>query len=131
MYRILVGVETDEDRAMAQASMIESLPGANDEITAVLMHVFQDNPEGRSIPQLDGVRHAAAAFDEYGIDYEYYEASGEPAPELIAVADELDVDMLCLSGRKRSPTGKVVFGSVTQSVILGTDRPVVTVSPGE
>lgn len=131
MYRILVGVETDEDRAMAQASMIESLPGASDEITAVLMHVFQDNPEGRSIPQLDGVRHAAAAFDESGIDYEYYEASGEPAPELIAAADELDADMLCLSGRKRSPTGKVVFGSVTQSVILGTDRPVVTVSPDE
>ncbi|ELY40386.1 universal stress protein [Natronorubrum tibetense] len=131
MYRILVGVETDEDRAMAQASMIESLPGASDEVTAILVHVFQDNPEGRSTPQLDGVRHAAAAFDEHGIDYEYYEASGEPAPELIAAADELDVDMLCLSGRKRSPTGKVVFGSVTQSVILGTDRPVVTVSPDE
>ncbi|SDJ49970.1 universal stress protein [Natronorubrum texcoconense] len=131
MYRILVGVETDKDRAMAQASMIESLPGANDEVTAILVHVFQNNPEGRSIPQLNGVRHAAAAFDERGIDYEYYEASGDPAPELIAAADELDVDMLCLSGRKRSPTGKVVFGSVTQSVILGTNRPVVTVSPDE
>ncbi|MXV62714.1 universal stress protein [Natronorubrum sp. JWXQ-INN-674] len=131
MYQILVGVDTDADRAMAQASMIESLPGPTDEITAVLAHVFQENPEGRSIPEVDGVRHAAAAFDERGIDYEYYEASGDPAPELIKAADDIDADMVCLSGRKRTPTGKVVFGSVTQSVILGTDRPVVTVSPEE
>lgn len=129
MYRILVGLDTDVERATAQASMIESMPGAVDEITAILAHVFQENPEGRSVQQLDGVRHVAAAFDERGVDYEYYEASGEPASELIAAADETDADMICLSGRKRTPTGKVIFGSVTQSVILGTDMPVVTVSP--
>ena len=129
MYRILVGLDTDVDRAAAQASMIESLPGATDEITAILAHVFQDNPEGRSVHELDGVRHVASSFDDRGIDYEYYEAGGEPAPELIAAADETDADMICLSGRKRTPTGKVIFGSVTQSVILGTDMPVVTVSP--
>ncbi|MFU8867396.1 universal stress protein [Natronococcus sp.] len=129
MYRVLVALDTDERRALAQASMIESLPAATEEVSAVLAHVFQENPEGQSIPQLDGVRHVTDAFDESGIDYEYYETSGDPAPEIIAVADERDVDLICLSGRKRTPTGKVIFGSVTQSVILGTDRPVVTVSP--
>ncbi|TYL37728.1 universal stress protein [Natronococcus pandeyae] len=129
MYRVLVALDTDKDRALAQASMIESLPAATEEVSAILAHVFQDNPEGQSIPQLDGVRHVADAFDESGVDYEYYETSGEPASELIAAADEHDVDLICLSGRKRTPTGKVIFGSVTQSVILGTDRPVVTVSP--
>lgn len=131
MFRILVGLDIDEDRARAQASTIESLPGSTDEITAILAHVFQENPEGRSVQQLAGVRHAATAFDEGGVDYEYYETSGDPASELIAAADEMDVDMICLAGRKRTPTGKVLFGSVTQSVILGTDRPVVTVSPDE
>lgn len=130
MYRILVGIDTNEDRARAQASMLESLPGA-DEITAVLAHVFQENPEGRSVHQLASVRHVASALDDADIDYEYHETSGEPAPELIETAEELDVDMICLSGRSRTPTGKVIFGSVTQSVILGTDRPVVTVSPEE
>ncbi|WP_293030065.1 universal stress protein [Natronococcus sp.] len=129
MYRVLVALDTDERRALAQASMIESLPAATEEVSAILAHVFQENPEGQSIPQLDGVRHVADAFDESGVDYEYYETSGDPAPEIIAAADERDVDLICLSGRKRTPTGKVIFGSVTQSVILGTDRPVATVSP--
>lgn len=131
MYRILVALDADVARARSQASTIESLPGSNEDVSAILTHVFQDNPEGRSVQQLDGVRHVADRFDEVGIDYEYYEASGEPAPELIRAADELEVDMICLSGRKQTPTGKVIFGSVTQSVILGTDRPVVTVSPEE
>ncbi|AFZ72461.1 universal stress protein [Natronobacterium gregoryi] len=131
MYRILVALDTDVARAESQASTIESLPGSTEDVTAVLTHVFQDNPDGRSVQQLDGVRHIADRFDEAGIDYEYYETSGEPAPELIEAATALDADMLCLSGRKQTPTGKVIFGSVTQSVILETDLPVVTVSPGE
>lgn len=129
MYRVLVALDTDERRSLAQTSMIESLPAATEEVSAILAHVFQENPEGQSVPQLDGVRHAADALEESGVDYEYYETSGDPAPEIIAAADERDVDLICLSGRKRTPTGKVIFGSVTQSVILGTDRPVVTVSP--
>ncbi len=129
MYRILVGIDTDVDRASAQASMIESLPSAAEQIEPILFHVFQDNPEGRSVQQLDAVRRVADTFDERGIDYEYYEASGEPASEVIRAAEERDVDMICLSGRKQTPTGKVIFGSVTQAVILGTDIPVVTVSP--
>lgn len=131
MYRILVGLDDDVDRAAAQASTIASLPGATDEITAILAHVFQENPEGGSVQQLETVRRVASSFDDAGVDYEYYEASGDPAPELIAAADDAEADMICLSGRKRTPTGKVLFGSVTQSVILGTEKPVVTVSPEE
>ncbi|MFC4437252.1 MULTISPECIES: universal stress protein [Natrialbaceae] len=129
MYRVLVALDTDRSRAMAQAAMVKSLPAATEAVSAILAHVFQENPEGQSTPQLEGVRHAADAFDEGGVDYEYYETSGDPASEIIRAADERDVDLICLSGRKRTPTGKVIFGSVTQSVILGTDRPVVTVSP--
>ncbi len=131
MFRILVGIDTDERRASSQASTIASLPAADEEITAVLCHVFQDNPEGASVQQLESVRQAAESFDERGIDYEYYETSGEPASELIRTAEEQDFDMICLSGRQQTPTGKVIFGSVTQAVILGTDVPVVTVGPDQ
>ena len=42
-------------------------------------------------------------------------------------AADVDADAICVSGRKRRPTGKAVFGSVTQDVILGTERPVFAV----
>ena len=40
----------------------------------------------------------------------------------------MDVDMIYLSGRKRTPTRKVIFDSVIQSIVLGTDNPVITIS---
>jgi nucleotide-binding universal stress UspA family protein len=129
MYRVLVALDTDRERALAQADAVASLPGATEEVAAVLLHVFQDNPEGQSAPRLDGVRHAAAVLDEHDIDYEYGETSGDPTTEILAAADDRDVDLLCLSGRRRTPAGKAIFGSVTQSVILEADRPVITVSP--
>lgn len=131
MFRILLGIDTDEDRAAAQANLVASLPAASEEVTAVVTHVFQDNPEGASVQQLTPVRKAVGILEDAGIDYEYHEASGQPATELIAAAADVNADMVCVSGRKRSPTGKVVFGSVTQAVILGTDRPVTTVRPSK
>lgn len=52
---------------------------------------------------------------------------GEPTEEILAVAAELDARYVVVGGRRRSPVGKVLFGSTTQSVLLEADRPVVTV----
>ena len=52
---------------------------------------------------------------------------GEPVDEIIEVADRNDARYIVVGGRKRTPVGKAVFGSVTQSVMLQADRPVVTV----
>ena len=53
--------------------------------------------------------------------------TGDPAEEIVSAADSLDARFVVVGGRKRSPAGKAVFGSVTQAVILNADRPVVTV----
>ncbi|MFC6754742.1 universal stress protein [Halorubrum tibetense] len=127
MYDVLVAIDDDETRAVAQARAIADLPGADGGITAHLSHVFTDNPEGASVNQLSAVRRARETLKDAGVECVHYEASGEPGPEIVAAAEEIDADSICVSGRKRSPTGKAVFGSVTQEVILSSDRPVLTV----
>ncbi|MWV64128.1 universal stress protein [Halorubrum sp. JWXQ-INN 858] len=129
MYRVLVGIDVDEDRAIAQAEAIAALPAASEDVTAHLCHVFGDNPEGASVHQLAAVRRARTLLEDAGVSCVHYEASGRPAEELVAAAEDIDADAICLSGRKRSPAGKAVFGSVTQGTILTSDRPVFAV-PG-
>ena len=52
---------------------------------------------------------------------------GEPADEIRRFAEENDARFVVIGGRKRTPVGKAVFGSVTQSILLNADAPVVTV----
>jgi len=52
---------------------------------------------------------------------------GEPADEIRQFAEENGARFVVIGGRKRTPVGKAVFGSVTQSILLNADAPVVTV----
>jgi len=52
---------------------------------------------------------------------------GKPAEDIKSVAGEVDARFVVIGGRKRSPTGKALFGSETQSILLNADRPIVTV----
>ncbi|MFB6156569.1 MAG: universal stress protein [Haloferacaceae archaeon] len=125
MYRIVVGVDENEDRARACAETVVDLPGDPDEKRVWLLHSFVDNPSGASAPQVRSVREAADALDEAGIESEVTERSGDPAAALLDAAAEVDADVIVVAGRKRSPTGKALFGSTTQAVILDADRPVL------
>jgi len=50
---------------------------------------------------------------------------GDPGEEILRLAEDVDARYIVIGGRKRTPAGKVLFGSMTQRVILDTDRPVV------
>ncbi|OYR48108.1 universal stress protein [Halorubrum sp. Eb13] len=128
MYELLIGIDNATDgRAVAQAEAVADLPHAADETKATLCHVFQDNPEGASVHQLSAVRRARETLEAAGVTCVHYEASGDPSDELLSAAADIDANAICVSGRKRRPSGKAVFGSVTQDVILGSDRPVFAV----
>ncbi|QCX26894.1 universal stress protein [Nocardioides jishulii] len=51
------------------------------------------------------------------------------ADELIAVAEEVDADMIVLGLRSRTPVGKLLMGSVAQRVLLDAPCAVLTVKP--
>lgn len=130
MYNIVMAVDRNEERAVAEADAVLELPRDPSDVQVTILHDFTDNPSGASVTQVGSVRRAQEKLEDAGIAVELAESSGDPAAAIIDLADELDADMVVLAARKRTPTGKVLFGSVTQAVLLGTDRPVLVCSGG-
>lgn len=52
---------------------------------------------------------------------------GDVATKIVDEANRIGAEFVVIGGRRRSPVGKVLFGSVTQSVLLSATIPVVTV----
>jgi nucleotide-binding universal stress UspA family protein len=125
MYHAIIGVDEDEAHARLCAEELVGMPGDASEKRVTLIHSFTDNPSGASATQLAPVRAASEVFEEAGVEYEVTESSGDPAETIIDAADEADADLIVIGGRKRSPAGKALFGSVTQTVILNAGRPVL------
>jgi nucleotide-binding universal stress UspA family protein len=131
MYEVVLAVDADERaRAEAQADAVADLPGHED-VRVTVTHVFGDNPAGASISQIGTARRVQERLEDADVEVELDERSGAPAAEILDAGREYDADLLCIGGRKRTPTGKALFGSVTQSVLLDSDRPVLVCYDGE
>lgn len=126
MSKILFAIDDDKERVGRQIqTIISDLPMRREDISVTVLHVFTDNPAGASIAQFQTARFAEDELKAADIDVELVGRSGDPPAEIIGCADETGADLICLAGRKRSPTGKALFGSVTQDVILTTELPVL------
>lgn len=83
--------------------------------------------------EMDRIREVAAsvaadAAEDAGLDdFEIVGRVGDPSKEIVNYASNVDASYVVIGGRKRSPAGKAVFGSVTQSTLLSADQPVVVV----
>ena len=123
MDDIIMGVDESEARAEAQIESIEDLPLNRDDVRVTILHALSENPEGASASQIGPVRHAAETLEADGFTVEMKAIDGKPSTVLTETAEELDACLISVAGRKRSPSGKVLFGSTAQSVILETDIP--------
>lgn len=145
MYHIVIPIDEDGTRAAAAAQFVTSLGdesglGADlDDLSVTVVNVFKefkaidDGGNVRSEDLYDedefpeSVESARDRLAEAGIEVDLVRRHGDPGDEIVEYAEEVDADTIVIPGRKRSPVGKAVFGSVTQDVILNADRPVTIV----
>ena len=73
------------------------------------------------------VREIRATLDDAGLDVVVRGSVGDYGDEVVDLADEDSADLVVVGGRGRSPTGKAVFGSTAQSVMLNSPCPVTFV----
>ena len=83
-------------------------------------------------PDTVAARHATIlalrdALDEASVPYEIRGSVGNYGSSIVELAREVDADRVVVGGRRRSPTGKAVFGSTAQKVLLSAPCPVTFV----
>ncbi|KYH24966.1 universal stress protein family protein [Halalkalicoccus paucihalophilus] len=145
MYQIVIPVDEDEARAKNAAEFVTGLisesgldvdPG---NISVSVVNVFKEFKaidEGGNVKSKDlydedefpeSMVTARNLLVAAGVSVDLERRHGDPADEIVEYADSIDADTIIVPGRKRSPVGKAVFGSVTQDVILNFDRSVTIV----
>lgn len=142
MYRMLIPVDSDEDRAKKIAETVIAFPGSNEEIEATILNVYGEfdvTDEGGRIRSTDfynetdfpnSVNIVESQLTAANLNTTKRRSHGDPAKQILSVAEEINADHILMGGRKRSPAGKVLFGSVTQSVILSAECPVTVITIG-
>ncbi|KAB1192538.1 universal stress protein [Haloferax sp. MBLA0076] len=113
--------------------------------TVVVGHVFTKEEYNEALDNLDfditaeevsgddvarrhaTVRELVSKFEDEDISYEIRGPVGDHGKKLVELAGEVDADRLIVGGRKRSPAGKAVFGSLAQEVMLESPCPVTFV----
>ncbi len=83
---------------------------------------------------LDRIREIAAehadsvASDaDISVPYTPVGIVGDASSEIVEYAEESDASYIVVGPRERSPTGKAVFGSTAQSILLTATCPVVSI----
>jgi nucleotide-binding universal stress UspA family protein len=76
------------------------------------------------------IRDLEDVLTETRIDYTIRGEVGDPDETMVEVAEACDADIVVVGGRERSPTGKAIFGSVAQSIMLDAPCPTLYVRTG-
>jgi nucleotide-binding universal stress UspA family protein len=140
MYTVLLPVDSDDVRATSAAQSVMELPGESKDIEVIILNVFEEFETTGEGPKISSdelydqteppksVRTTKKLLEDQSISVSVKRKHGSPSQTIIKFANEIDADLIALTTRKRSPTGKVIFGSVTQAVLLSSDIPVLAVS---
>lgn len=125
MYQVVLAVDQNVARSMEQARTITKLPGDVDSLSVTIAHSFSYKGPDDDIENLESVEEVTSFFDGVGVAYTLQQSQEEPTDFVLKTAEEVDADMICVGSRRRSPTGKALFGSVSQQIILRSEWPIL------
>ncbi len=127
MYRVLMPIDESQARSQGQVKAVLDLARETESLGVWILHVFEDADEARTTSPTDLPTGEQVEEELLDADarVETIERYGDPAEEILTAADSMNADMILLGGRKRSPLGSFLFGSVSQAVTLDASRPVV------
>lgn len=139
MFKVLLPIDSNGQRAELATEAVLDLPCVDTEYRILILNIFQQIRASDSGGQYDSERYydesdfpesveaAVETLDARGIDHSMHRRHGEPAKEIIRFSEETDAQRIIMAGRRRSPTGKALFGSVAQQVLLKSEIPVTIV----
>ena len=126
--RVLVPVDTSEERARNQVKYLTSLPNTPDSVEATVIFVFphQDykGAPSHDCEEVDAAVTAVEHLEAEGISVERVAVGGEVGQTILNAATDRDADSIVMGGRKRSGIANVLLGSTTQEIMLAAERPV-------
>lgn len=124
------------DCVVTEAEVLAEVFGEPVHVVHVLTHSeFMDTvkSEAKEQSSIDSDRMrevatkiAADAASSLDVPYKTVGLVDNPAERIVSYASEHDARYIVIGGRKRSPAGKALFGSVVQSVLLNSSCPVLT-----
>ncbi len=140
---VLIPVDDDPEHAVAAVEVVTTQPCAAEEVRVTVLNVHEDievsSVDSRTVSSRewyneedfpDSVSKAVEMLERAGVTVERHRTVAEPATGVVEVADEVGADRIVMCGRKRSPVGKVLLGSTTQSVLLNASVPVTVTDAG-
>lgn len=115
-------IANEEGRAALPVAVREAQRRESDLI--VVVHAPSGEPEATQT----ALAEAAQLTHTVGINVELRELSGQDlADEILALATEIDPELIVIGLRRRSITGKLILGSNAQRILLDSKAPVLAV----
>ncbi|WP_066910440.1 universal stress protein [Millisia brevis] len=113
--------ETTEGRAAVERAFEEARLRSTD---VVVMAAAPPTPGAGNVGELDALIGGASDLE---IVVRHPVRNDHLADEIVDLGTELDVDMIVIGLRRRSPVGKLFLGSAAQEVLLNATVPVLAI----